>query len=167
MPCDADVLRQVPLFSLLDDEETAVLAGQVELRHFGARQRIYKIGDPGGRAYILVSGLVRVTTIDEDHQEVVVDEPGAGDFFGLASLLDETPHQTTAVALEPAACVEIDRHDISVLLTRKPEAGMDMLAILGRQFHGAQQLVRIRSTRHPNDVIEEGATVGDRLADSV
>src|SRR5207249_3127629 len=122
MACDADVLRQVPLFSLLDDEETAVLAGQVELRHFGARQRIYKIGDPGGRAYILVSGLVRVTTIDEDHQEVVVDEPGAGDFFGFASLLDETPHQTAAVALEPAACVEIDRHDISVLLTRKPEA---------------------------------------------
>jgi len=167
MPCDTDVLKKVPLFSLLDDEETAVLAGQVELRHFNARQRIYKMGDAGGSAYILVSGSVRVTTIDEDQQEVVVDEPGPSDFFGFASMLDQTPHQTTAVALEATTCVEVDRHDLSVLLTRKPEAGMDMLAVLGRQFHGAQQLVRVRSTRNPNEVIEEEATFGDRLADSV
>src|SRR5438477_3105990 len=118
MPCDSDVLKKVPLFSLLDDEETAVLAGQVELRHFNARQRIYKTGDPGGRAYILISGSVRVTTIDEDQQEVVVDEPGPSDFFGFASMLDQTPHQTTAVALEATTCVEVDRHDLSVLLTR-------------------------------------------------
>jgi len=36
------------------DEETAVLAGQVEVKTFTQRQRIWKIGDPGGRAYVLV-----------------------------------------------------------------------------------------------------------------
>jgi CRP/FNR family cyclic AMP-dependent transcriptional regulator len=69
MPCNPEILRQVPLFALLDDEETAVLAGQVEVKPFAARQRIYKMGEPGGRAYIVVSGMVRVTTVDEDHQE--------------------------------------------------------------------------------------------------
>ena len=43
---------QVPLFALLDDEETAVLASQVEVKTFAPRQRIYKIGDPGGQAYV-------------------------------------------------------------------------------------------------------------------
>jgi uncharacterized membrane protein len=167
MPCDADILKSVPLFALLDDEERAVLAGQVEVRTFAVRQRIYKIGDPSGQAFVLVSGSVRVSTVDEDHQEVVVDEPAAGDFFGFASMLDGTPHQTEAVALADSVCIEVDRHDISVLLERKPHAGMDMLAVLGRQFHAAQQLVRIRSTRNPNEVIEEEATFGDRLADSV
>jgi len=57
MACDADILKQVPLFALLDDEETAVLAGQVEVRTFSPRQRIYKIGDPGERAYVMVSEL--------------------------------------------------------------------------------------------------------------
>src|ERR1700681_2478926 len=75
MACNPTVLRQVPLFALLDDEETAVLASQVELRTVAARQRIYKMGDPGDRAYVLVSGSVRVTTVDEDNQEVVVDQP--------------------------------------------------------------------------------------------
>jgi uncharacterized membrane protein len=167
MPCNPDVLKQVPLFALLDDEETAVLAGQVEMRTFTPRQRIYKIGDDGGRAYILVSGGVSVMTIDEDHQEVMVDEPAPGEFFGFASMLDGTPHQTNATALNTTVCIEVDRHDISVLLQRKPMAGMDMLAVLGRQFHAAQQLVRVRASRNPNEVIEQQATFGERVADGV
>jgi uncharacterized membrane protein len=167
MACNPEVLKDVPLFALLDDEETAVLAGQVELKSFAARQRIYKMGDPGKQAYVMVSGKVRLTTVDEDHQELVVDEPAAGEFFGFASMLDQTPHQTGAIALEETVCIEVDRKDIAILLQRKPLAGMDMLAVLGRQFHASQQLVRIRSTRNPNVVIEEEATLGERTADSV
>jgi CRP/FNR family transcriptional regulator, cyclic AMP receptor protein len=167
MPCDPQVLKQVPLFALLDDDEAAVLAGQVELKKFAPRQRIYKIGDAGGRAYIVVEGKVRITTIDDDHQEVVVDEPASGEFFGFASMLDETPHQTDAVAVDEVNCIEVDRNDITVLLQRKPHAGMDMLTVLGRQFHASQQLVRVRAMRNPNEIIETEATFGERLADSV
>ena len=167
MACSPDELKHVPLFSLLDDDETAVLASQVELKKFAPRQRIYKMGDPGGRAYIMISGKVRVTTVDEDHQEVLVDEPAHGEFFGFASMLDETPHQTSATSVEETVCIEIDRHDISILLERKPLAGIDMLAVLGRQFHASQQLVRLRASRNPNEVIEATTTIGERIADSV
>jgi CRP/FNR family transcriptional regulator, cyclic AMP receptor protein len=167
MACSPEILKHVPLFALLDDDETAVLAGQVELRTFAPRQRIYKIGDPGGQAYVMVSGRVRVTTVDQDQQEVVVDEPAYGEFFGFASMLEQTPHQTNAIAVEETLCLEVDRNDIAVLLERKPHAGMDMLTVLGRQFHASQQLVRIRASRNPNDVIEKDATFGERVADSV
>jgi CRP/FNR family transcriptional regulator, cyclic AMP receptor protein len=167
MPCSPEVLRDVPLFALLDNEELAVLASQVELKEFAPRQRIYKVDDPGGRAYIMVSGSVRVTTVDDDQQELLVDQPGIGEFFGFASMLDQTPHQTEATAVDATVCVELDRHDISVLLERKPQAGMDLLTVLGKQFHGSQHLVRVRASRNPNDMIEEEATVGDRLADGV
>lgn len=167
MPCDAQILRHVPLFALLDEDELAVLASQVELKTFSPRQRIYKIGDPGGRAYVLVSGAVQVTTVDQDHQEVIVDRPRHGEFFGFASMLDGTPHQTTAIATEESTAVEVDHHDITVLLQRKPLAGVDMLTVLGRQFHASQELVRLRATRNPNEIIEEQATFGERLADMV
>jgi len=167
MACNPEVLKNVPLFALLDDEETAVLAGQVELKKFAPRQRIYKIGDPGGRAYVMVSGSVQVTTVDEDHQEVIVDQPASGEFFGFASMLEGTPHQTNAVSVDETVCLEVDRHDISVLLERKPLAGMDMLTVLGRQFHASQQLVRGRSSRNPNEVIEAEATFGEHIADGV
>lgn len=167
MPCKSEALKDVPLFALLDEEELSVLAGQVEMRTFAPRQRIYKLGDPAGSAYVVISGLVQVTTVDDDQQEVLLDQPSPGEFFGFASMMDETPHQTSASALEETVCIEVDRHDISVLLQRKPMAGMDLLTVLGRQFHAAQHLVRLRSMRNPNEVIEEEATIGDRIADSV
>ena len=167
MSCDPEALKHVPLFALLDEEETAVLAGQVELKTFAPRQRIYKMGDSTGQAYVMVSGRVRVTTLDQDHQEVVIDEPGHGEFFGFASMLEQTPHQTTAIAIEESKCLEVDRHDISVLLQRKPMAGMDMLTVLGKQFHASQQLVRVRASRNPNEMIEKEATFGERIADAV
>jgi uncharacterized membrane protein len=167
MACDPEALKHVPLFALLDDEETAVLASQVELKKFAPRQRIYKTGDATGQAYVMVSGRVRVITLDQDHQEVVVDEPGHGEFFGFASMLEQTPHQTTAIALEESQCLEVDRHDIAVLLQRKPMAGMDMLTVLGKQFHASQQLVRVRANRNANEIIEKEATFGERTADRV
>jgi CRP/FNR family cyclic AMP-dependent transcriptional regulator len=167
VPCDPAILKQVPLFALLDEDESCVLAGQVELKSFVARQRIYKMGEPGDRAYVMVSGLVRVTTVDEDGQEVIVDEPAVGQFFGFASMLEQTPHQTDATAMVDTECLEVDRHDIATLLERKPMAGMDMLTVLGRQFHAAQQLVRVRANRNPNQMIEEEASFGERIADAV
>ncbi len=167
MACDPEILKSVPLFALLDAEETAVLATQVELKTFAARERIYKKEQPGGQAYVMLSGKVRVTTVDEDQQEVVVDEPSAGEFFGFASMLEQTSHHTTAIALEETRCVEVSRDDITVLLQRKPLAGMDLLTALSRQLHAAQELVRMRATRNPNDLIEEESTVGERIADQV
>jgi CRP/FNR family cyclic AMP-dependent transcriptional regulator len=167
MPCPAGELRHVPLFSLLDDEELEVLAAQVELRSFTARQRIYKVGDPGKAAYIMLSGAVQVFTVDGDQRDVIVDTPKHGDLFGFASMIDETPHQTNAIALEDSTCIELDRNDISVLLQKKPLAGMDMLTVIARQSHALQQLVRDRANRNANLVIDEEMTFGERIADKV
>ncbi len=167
MPCDPQELRHVPLFSLLDDDELAVLAQQVELKTFAARQRIYKNGDAGGRAYILLSGAVHVTTIDEDQQEVLVHEPVHGEFFGFASMLEQTTHQTSAVATVESVCLEVDRQDIAALIEKKPMAGLDMMTVLAQQFHAAQELVRLRAARNPNEVYEEEETFGERIADVV
>jgi CRP/FNR family cyclic AMP-dependent transcriptional regulator len=167
MACDPEVLKNVPLFALLDDDETAVLASQVEVKNFDARERIYKTGEPGSQAYVMLSGKVRVFAVDEDQQEVVIDEPGNGEFFGFASMLEQTPHQTSAIALEASQCLEISRDDIAVLVQRKPMAGMDLLTTLGRQVHAAQGLVRVRASRNPNELIEKQETRGERIADGV
>jgi uncharacterized membrane protein len=167
MPCDPSELEEIPIFSLLDAEERAVLAQHVELRRFAPRQRIYRVDDPGAKAYIVRRGKVQVSIIDEDNQELVIDTPGPGDMFGLSSMLADSPHQTTAQALEETTTIEVEREDLNALIQRKPSAGMDMLTVVGRQFRAAQALVRTRSARNPNEVIEEQLTIGDRVADTV
>jgi CRP/FNR family cyclic AMP-dependent transcriptional regulator len=167
MPCHSDELRQVPLFSLLDDDELAVLAQQVELRTFAANQRIYKAGDPNGPAFVMLDGEVSVTLMDEDGQEVIFSEPKHGDLFGFASMLQQLPHHTTAIAIEPTTCIEVDRNDISVLLATKPQAGLDMLTVLAGEIHNAQKVISGRAYRNPNDLIDEQETFGERIADHV
>ncbi len=167
MACSPENLRDVPLFALLDEEELTVLAAQVDLRSFAARQRMWKIGDPGRNAYVVRSGAVEVSVIDEDAQEVVVETASEGEICGFASMLEQTSHRTTAIALHATDCIEISRDDIVVLLNRKPMAGMDMLTVLGRQLHASHQLVRVRASRNANELIEEEETRGERLADGV
>jgi CRP-like cAMP-binding protein len=167
MPCNPEELRHVPLFELLDDDEAAVLAAQVEIAKFSPRQRIFKIGDPAEYGYVLITGKAQVVTTDEDQQEVVVDEPTHGDFFGFASMLQETPHQTSAIALEETACLQVGRDDIAELLRHRPMAGLDMLTVQARQFHATQKLVQARACRNPNELIDTQLTFGERLADTV
>ena len=167
MPCNPDELRHVPLFELLDDDEAQILAAQVEIRQFAPRQRIFKAGDPAGHGYVMMSGSVSVTTMDEDQREVLLDEPAHGDFFGFASMLAETEHQASAMATEETTCLEVGRDDIAELLLRRPMAGMDMLTVQARQFHASQKLVKSRAMRNPNELIEEQSTYGERIADHV
>jgi uncharacterized membrane protein len=167
MPCEPEELRHVPLFELLDEDEAQVLAAQIEVKRFVPRQRIFKAGEPASHGYVVMTGKVSVTTTDEDHQEVLIDEPGHGEFFGFASMLQQTDHLTSAVAVDETTCLEVGRDDIAELLKRRPMAGLDMLTVQARQFHAAQKLVKNRVMRDPNEVIEEQTTFGERLADSV
>jgi uncharacterized membrane protein len=114
-----------------------------------------------------MSGKAQVAMTDEDQREVVVDEPVHGEFFGFASMLQQSEHQSTATAIEQTVCLEVGRDDITELVMHMPMAGMDMLTMQARQLHAAQNLVRSRTSRNPNEVIAEESTFGERLADSV
>lgn len=115
----------------------------------------------------MVHGSVEVTTIDDDNQVVLLDLPIHGDVFGFAAMLAHTPHQTDAIAIDETRCIELDLNDIRVLLRKKPDAGLDLMGVMGKQFHAAEKLVRIRAARNPNDMIEEAETLAERIADRV
>ena len=62
--------------------------------------------------------------------------------------------------------VSIDEDDSAYHKFIKDQ-GMDMLTVLGKQFHASQQLVRVRANRNPNEIIEKEMTFGERIADRV
>lgn len=160
-------LRGIPLLTRLDPVELEVLASQVDLRTYQPRERIFGIGEVAEAIYLVVSGSVCVTTVDEENQEVLIAQRGPGTLMGLSSMLDESIRQTRAIAAEETRCVELTRQHLASMLMKYPLAALDMLAALAAELSEAQHLVRERSARHPNVVLEEAATRGDRLADTV
>ncbi|MCL4529756.1 MAG: DUF1003 domain-containing protein [Chloroflexi bacterium] len=162
-----DLFNDVPIFELLDAEERQVLAKQVSIREFKKGEVVFKTGDPGGLAYAVQKGTIHVSIKDANDDIVVVDIAEDGGICGMSSLLAEENHQTTAIAIEDTTAIEIDRHDITTLLTTKPLAGLDMITIVEKQLRTAHDLMRTRVARNPNDEIEEQETFGDRMADSL
>jgi len=61
---------------------------------------------------------------------IVIDVVDPGGLFGMSSLLAETPHLSTAVAIEDTQAIEIDRNDLKILLTKKPMAGLNMMTMV-------------------------------------
>ena len=91
-----------------------------------------------------------------------------GEFFGFASMLEQTPHQTSAMAVEEAVCIEVDRHDIAMLLERKPLAGMDMLDRARASSSTARSnWCACAPCAIPTRSSKSRATLGDRIADAV
>jgi CRP/FNR family transcriptional regulator, cyclic AMP receptor protein len=162
-----DLFNEVPIFELLDAEERQVLAKQVSIREFKKGEVVFKAGDPGGFAYVVQKGIVHVSIQDANNDTVVVDIVENGGICGMSSLLAEENHQTTAIAMEDTTAIEIDRHDITTLLTTKPLAGLDMMTIVEKQLRTAHDLMRTRVARNPNEEIEEQETLGDHMADAL
>ncbi len=167
MPANPSLFEDVPIFALLDADERAVLAQQVEVRHFAKGQVIFRAGDPGARAYVTQTGNVRMTMTEETGGAIVVDTAGPGDIFGLSSMLAGAAHLTMALALEDTVAIEVDRNDISELLQAKPLAGLDMLTMTAKQLRASHELLRTRAARNPNEALEEKETLGEHIADAV
>jgi len=151
MPSPAELLGQVPLFSLLDEQERAVLAERVEQVRFAEGETVFNVGDPGESMYVLVSGEVVLTVKTKTGEEVVLERATAGDFFGEISLLDVGPRTATAVAKSDVQALEVDRGDLDELFRLKPAAALDLLSATGRRLRQTALLIRNAATRNANE----------------
>lgn len=165
MATTTEMLAEVPLFSLLDEQERALLAERVEVVRFAAGQVIFSFGDPGDSMYILKSGEVELSVKTKTGEQIFLEQPGAGDFFGEISLLDEGPRTAGATAKTDVEAIEVDRGDLDELIRLKPASAMDMLAATGRRLRATALLLRNAATRNVNEEVEDKRTRVMRVAD--
>ena len=167
MPVDLELLKKVSLFQLLDDEELRDLTQHIEERTFVAGQTVFKAGQTGGEMHVVLEGGAETFVFDHDGRRVILAESGPGDIFGELSLLDTEPRSASVMARTALRTCVIDREDLILLFTRKPAAAMDVLQVLGRRIRKTDEILRERSIRNPNVVIESQSSFGDRLSDAV
>lgn len=165
MPVDATLLAEVPLFSLLDEQERAHLAEQLDVVNFAAGQTIFNYGDPGGAMYIIRVGEAEVFFKNDTGDRIVLETPGPGDFFGELSLLDNGPRTAAVVALKEMETLRVDRTDLNALFQLHPHAAMDLLTAYGRRMRKTVSLLRHTATRNVNEEAEDKRTVIQKAAD--
>src|SRR5260221_6075158 len=110
-----DILRGIPLFALLDDQEISVLAQQLDERDYLAGEIIISVGEPGNSMFIVRHGKVELYIRDKNDERVSLAIISAGDLFGELFLLDTEPRSAHAVGLEDTSVLVIDRNDLEIL----------------------------------------------------
>src|SRR5262249_37935835 len=134
MPATAEILESIPFFQTMDNDErqaVATLMGQV---HVPAGKTMFRENDPGGVLFVLKSGRVELSVVDEEGRKPVVGVVEPGEFFGEISLLDGGVRSTSAVALEDVEAYSLDRAPFLDLLRRRSDAALDVMTALARRM---------------------------------
>src|SRR5579884_2028511 len=81
-------LKQVTIFSSLNDDEMRDLMTVTKTRRFRAGEVIFHRDDPGQVLYIIKEGKVKICLISPDGQEISLVVFGKGECFGDLAILD-------------------------------------------------------------------------------
>ncbi len=167
MPISPALLREVPMFRLLDDAGLAQLASRIRERSYMEGQTIFRIGDPGGEMHLVIDGRVQLSIEDATGKRVSVAVAEAGEIFGELSLLDGQPRSVHAIASMSSMTAVIDRDDLKRMFELRPETALDMLATVSGRLREADLMLAQNMGQNVNELIEERLTLGDRVADAV
>lgn len=105
------LLRNVPLLSVLSDDNLVELARVVSRKSYARGSLILGAGDPTDSLYILVSGRMKVFMSDLEGKEVILAILGPNEFVGEMGLIDNSPRSANVVALDPCEIVCISKAD--------------------------------------------------------
>jgi uncharacterized membrane protein len=167
MPADQRLLKSIPLFIGMDDDERAAIAAIMDERQFRAGQVIFRAEQTGGTLYIVQSGQVELSIVDDDEEKLVLELLESGDFFGELSLLDGGTRSATATATQRTDTLVLDRHEFLDLMLQKPHMAQDVMVALAKRIRRTDNLLRRRVSRNVNELADETLTVGQRIADLI
>ena len=141
----ADYLAYSPVFAALGPAERQQLASRMRLRHFGRNEVIFHKDDAAAHVYLVASGTVKISTEDDEGQEVVIGLVRGGDVFGELALFDQGTRSATCSSLTETVAFTLASQDFNEVLVRNPAAMRQILALLARRIR--------HSTGHIEDLV--------------
>ncbi len=160
-------LREVPLFSEMDEQEVAGIHAIMEEMKFKAGQVIIREGELGNLFYVITEGNVEITVRDAGGEDLVLHKAGAGDFFGELSMLTNEPRAARVRAIEDLTTLALERDDFFEFLRTHTHAAIDVMVELGGRLRENDRIFRSMVSRNVNEMEEEQLTLGQRVADRV
>lgn len=142
MLTNQDLLRRVPLFSMLSDEQLHALAGTVVKRRVKRGERIVQQGEKSDALSIILSGRARVLMTDSSNgREVILATLQSGDYFGEMSLLDNDVHSASVEAETQTDVLELGRSEfLRSLAESAPMAYGIMRGLVQRLRHADRKI---------------------------
>jgi uncharacterized membrane protein len=162
-----EALRTVPLFASLTDDAAIELRNLLAIKDVSTSTELFHKGDTGNAMYLIETGRVRISIIDEDRKEITLAELAQGDFFGEMSIIDGRQRSADAKVIEDGRLAVLSRPDFLAFVRSNPDVALGMLGALSDRLRRTDELIRSRVSRNANEEQRKRATVADRAADMI
>jgi CRP/FNR family transcriptional regulator/CRP/FNR family cyclic AMP-dependent transcriptional regulator len=136
-----DLIRQVPLFSGLNDEDLQSLLSAFTRRKYPKDAVIFFESDPGDAMFMILGGRVKVTILSDDGREIILSILGDRDFFGEMALLDNEPRSATAIAVQETEVAVIHQKDFLSIVEKRPRVAINLLSALSDRLRKANHQI--------------------------
>ncbi len=158
------LLRFIPLFSELDEDEIESIQQLITFHEVPKKTVVLQEGEAGNSLFIIIKGSVKISYYAPDGREVVLSLLEEGAFFGEMSLLDKEPRSATVSTLDDTRLGQIRRHDFERLLLKNPKIALKLLTeTVGRLRRTSQILERISTMDVPHRLYYYLKDFGDRF----
>jgi len=132
-------LKRVQLFEELPPEDLRQIADVAEEIAFGDGETIARQGEPGVMLYIIVSGEVLVTNIDEAGRESELSRRQAGEYVGEMAIISDEVRMATLTAVGPVRTLSISQKQFKEILRLRPEVALAVMAGLSQRLREQTQ----------------------------
>ncbi len=163
----ASLLRSIPLFEDLLEEDLIALSAALVPRNFRAGAMIFAQGDLGTAMYIVESGDVNIHLPGEASRRISLKDIARGEYFGELALFDDKPRSASALATSNAVLLELQRDTLENYLERRPRAAMAILRTMSERLRETNTMLSARAAKNVDEEFERNLSWSDRLADGV
>lgn len=135
------VLRNLPLFSGLDDVELDKLSKVASRKRVERGASVVRAGEVTDSLYILLSGRAKVTNTDEEGREIILAWLGPSEFFGEMGLLDGSPRSANVVAAEACELMFLSKDAFQRCLQDNFQVAQRLMKILVQRLREADRKI--------------------------
>jgi len=137
-----------PLFRDIPKREIRQLVRDMPPRRYGSDESIFKRGDQGAGAAVILKGKVEIRS-----GGVVLTELEEGDFFGEIALVLDVPRTADAIAVEETELIFFMRPELEEWLSRSPyfagKLGTNLAYVLAQRLLSTNTAVQLANETSP------------------
>jgi CRP-like cAMP-binding protein len=134
-------IQDLSMFNGADEDALRELAAQARCHDYPKNNILFYQGDPPGSIYLLVSGRVKCTLMNEEGREVVLNVVRPGGIFGLIAALDDGPQPANAITVQRSKLAIFGVDAFVAWLARQKMIQQVIMAEFGRRIRDAYQKI--------------------------
>lgn len=132
-------LRQLPFFAGVPEEALATLAVRVRWHVYASGEVVVDSGDPTDEVFFVAEGAVRVVVRTALGYEAILNDLGAGSFFGELAAIDGVPRSANVTALQRTRVCAIPGPAFLEFALASPVAGQRLLRLLAARLRAKDE----------------------------